>query len=129
AGLSPERRARSSAPHRTAGTPDRRGRRPATKPDAVPITKPVTQPVTQPHTVPDTADQQQADYFMRLLTGRRGLIDQRLDGYRQKIAKAEAKGDADAVAGLRRLTRIAEQDRQAVDGLIDKLRRRFARRA
>lgn len=79
----PERRARSSAPHRTAGTPDRRGRRPATKPDAV--------PVTQPHTVPDTADQQQADYFMRLLTGRRGLIDQRLDGYRQKIAKAEAK--------------------------------------
>ncbi len=113
AGLSPERRARSSAPHRTAGTP--------TKPDAVPI--------TQPHTVPDTADQQQADYFMRLLTGRRGLIDQRLDGYRQKIAKAEAKGDADAVAGLRRLTRIAEQDRQAVDGLIDKLRRRFARRA
>ncbi|ETB37948.1 hypothetical protein O975_15725, partial [Mycobacterium avium subsp. paratuberculosis 11-1786] len=97
------------------------GRRPATKPDAVPI--------TQPHTVPDTADQQQADYFMRLLTGRRGLIDQRLDGYRQKIAKAEAKGDADAVAGLRRLTRIAEQDRQAVDGLIDKLRRRFARRA
>ncbi|ATA28311.1 hypothetical protein MLM_1736 [Mycobacterium lepraemurium] len=116
AGLSPERRARSSAPHRTAGTPDRRGRRPATK------------PVTQPHTVPDTADQQQADYFMRLLTGRRGLIDQRLDGYRQKIAKAEAKGDVDAVAGLRRLTRIAEQDRQAVDGLIDKLRRRFARR-
>jgi hypothetical protein len=77
---------------------------------------------------PDSADQLQADYFARLLAGRRGLIDQRIDEYQRKIATAEAKGDLDAVANFRRLVRTAEQDRRTVDALIDKLRRRFVRR-
>jgi hypothetical protein len=64
---------------------------------------------------------------VRLLAGRRGLIDQRIDEYQRKIATAEAKGDADAVANFRRLVRGAEQDRGTLDGLIDKLRRRFVR--
>jgi hypothetical protein len=78
--------------------------------------------------VPDTADQLQADYFVRLLGGRRGLIDQRIDECQRKIATAEAKGDLDAVADCRRLVRIAEDDRRTLDALIDKLRRRFVRR-
>jgi hypothetical protein len=69
----------------------------------------------------------QADYFVRLLAGRRGLIDQRIDEYHRKIVTAEAKGDADAVASIRRLVRLADQDRDTVDVLIDKLRRRFVR--
>lgn len=64
---------------------------------------------------------------MRLLAGRRGLIDQRIDEYQRKIATADAKGDADAVANFRRLVRVAEQDQGALDLLIDKLRRRFVR--
>lgn len=64
---------------------------------------------------------------MRLLAGRRGLIDQRIDEYQRKIATAEAKGDADAVTNLRRLVRVADQDRETLDVLIDKLRRRFVR--
>ncbi len=80
-----------------------------------------------PTAAPDTADQLQADYFVRLLAGRRGLIDQRIEEYQRKIATAEAKGDADAVASFRRLVRVAEQDRVTLDVLIDKLRRRFVR--
>ncbi len=77
---------------------------------------------------PDTADQQQADYFIRMLAARRRLIDQRIEEYQRAIATAEAKGDADAVCGFRRLTRIEEHDRRALDGMMHKLCRRFTRR-
>jgi hypothetical protein len=77
---------------------------------------------------PDTPDALQADYFLRLLAGRRGLIDQRIDDCQRKVITAEAKGDVDAGANFRRLLRIAEQDRRTVDTLIDKLRRRFTAR-
>lgn len=80
-------------------------------------------------TPPGPADQLQADYFVRLLAGQRGLIDQRIDEYQRKIATAEAKGDIDAVTGFRRLVRIAEQDQQAVEDLAEKLCRRFASQA
>lgn len=66
---------------------------------------------------------------MRLLAGRRGFLDQRIEEYQRKIGTAEAKGDLDAVANLRRLVRVAEQDRLTLDTLLDKLRRRFVRRA
>lgn len=139
AGLSHERGARSSATHGLAGSRDRRGRRTHTagvraesdhRAKESPLPAPaVERPAGAPAvTSPDTADELQADYFVRLLAGGRGLIDQRIDEYRRKIRTAEAKGDLDAVANLHRLVRIAEQDRRTVDALIDKLRRRFSRR-
>jgi hypothetical protein len=140
AGLSPERGARSSATHRSAGTRDRRGRRSHTA-----ASRPETARQGQDASrhapaiaraadalaaaAPDSADQQQADYFVRLLAGRRGFIDQRIEEYQHKIGTAEITGDLDAVANLRRLVRIAEQDRRTLDTLLDKLRRRFVRRA
>lgn len=134
AGLSHERGARSSATHRSASTRDRRVRRSYTaRAEAAPQgQKPAPAAVEREAgaitKVPDTADQLQADYFVRLLGGRRGLIDQRIDECQRKIATAEAKGDLDAVADCRRLVRIAEDDRRTLDALIDKLRRRFVRR-
>ncbi|BBY36536.1 hypothetical protein MMAN_06700 [Mycobacterium mantenii] len=131
AGLSPERGARSSATHRSATTRDRRGRRSPTGSVRAEATR---QGPSRPApavecaagaAAPDTADQLQADYFVRLLTGRRGLIDLRIGECQRKIATAEVKGDVDAVVNLRRQLRIAEQDRQTLDALIDKLCRRF----
>lgn len=78
---------------------------------------------------PETADQLQADYFIRTLALRSRLIDQRIAEYQRAIVTAEAKGDADAACGLRRLTRMEEHDRQMLDAMMDKLRRRFTRRA
>jgi hypothetical protein len=137
AGLSHERGARSSDTHRSASTRDRRMRRSHTAPahaeaarqgqkPAPPAVERAAGAITPD--VPDTADQLQADYFVRLLGGRRGLIDQRIDECQCKIATAEAKGDLDAVANFRHLVRIAEDDRRTLDALIDKLRVRFVRR-
>lgn len=136
AGLSPERGARSSATRRSPSTRDRRGRRSHTGGPRIETTRRSQEP-SRPATAveraadalapagPESADQQQADYFVRLLAGRRGFIDQRVEEYQRKIGRAEAKGDLDAVADLRRLVRIAEQDRGTLDALLDKLRRRF----
>jgi len=62
-----------------------------------------------------------------MLAQRRRLIDQRIEEYQRAIATAQAKGDADAVCGFGRLTSIEEHDRQMLDGMIDKLCRRFTR--
>lgn len=136
AGLSHERSARSSTTHRSASTRDRRGRRTHAAPARAESGRQNQEPsrsAPAPGAVaaaaPDTADELQADYFVRLLAGRRGLIDQRIDEYQRKIGTAEAKGDLDAVANYRRLARIAEQDRRTLDTLIEKLRRRFVGRA
>ena len=77
----------------------------------------------------DLADQLQADYFKRLLVQRRSLIDRRIDDHQKAIAIADARGDVEAACGLRRLAKIEEQDRQTLDGMIEKLRRRFPHRA
>ncbi|WP_322861252.1 hypothetical protein U8D42_11665 [Mycobacterium europaeum] len=77
--------------------------------------------------VADVADRRQADYFVRLLLQNRRLIDQRIDDYQKAIATAQANGDVDAVGNLRRMERTEEQDRDSVDGMLEKLRRRFAR--
>jgi hypothetical protein len=132
AGLSHERGARSSATHRSANTRDRRGRRAHTAVRAE-SARPGHEtsraaPTAGALAAPDTADELQADYFVRLLAGRRGLIDQRIDECQRKIGTAEARGDLDAVANYRRLVRIAEQDRRTLDALIENLRHRFVRR-
>ena len=78
---------------------------------------------------PATADHRQAEYFVRLLTQRRQLIDQRIDNYQRAIVIAEASGDTENVRGFRRMAGIEEQDRQTVRDLIENLRRRFPARA
>ena len=76
-----------------------------------------------------TADQRQAEYFVRLLTQSRRRIDQRIDKYQTAIAISEASGDADNVRGFRRMMRVEEQDRRTVQDLIEKMQRRFPLRA
>ncbi|UXA09064.1 hypothetical protein KXD96_13900 [Mycobacterium sp. SMC-2] len=77
---------------------------------------------------PDEADQRQADYFVRLLSQKLRLIGQRIDDYQKALGAAQANGDVDAVANLRRMARIEEQDREILNAMLEKLRRRFARR-
>ncbi|KLO37588.1 hypothetical protein ABW17_21630 [Mycobacterium nebraskense] len=138
AGLSPERRARSGAARRISSR-DPRARRPragmaraeparlsqGSSPSAPGIDGPTgdVDPAT-----PDAADHLQADYFVRVLSQNRRLIEQRIVDYQKAIAIAQASGDADAVCNLRRMARIEEQDRDNLDGMLEKLRRRFARR-
>jgi hypothetical protein len=78
---------------------------------------------------PDTGDHLQAEYFLRVLTERRRLIDHRVEEYRKAIASCEANGDLEGACGFRRMASVEEQDRQTLDGLIEKLQRRFSRRA
>ncbi len=136
AGLSDERDARSVVTHRSSGTRERRGHTPrGTTGRSVPAhvrqagstSTPLTtnQPVDRATVVADTADQRQADYFLRLLTQNRRLIDQRIDGYHKAIAIAEAKGDAEGVSVFRRTARIEEHERNVLDAMIDNLHRRF----
>lgn len=133
AGLSSERGTRSSTNHRSASARDRRRSRTAVRVESTRAGQEPSRAVERTAGAlvaaePDTPDALQADYFLRLLTGRRSLIDQRIDDCQRKIITAEAKGDADAGANFRRLLQIAEQDRLTVDTLIDKLRRRFTAR-
>ena len=138
AGLSPERRARAGAARRISSR-DPRARRPhagvarseparisqGSSPSAPAVDGPAGD--VDP-SASDVADQLQADYFVRLLAQNRRFIEQRLVDYQKAIVTAQASGDADAVCNLRRMARIDEQDRDNLDGMLDKLRRRFARR-
>jgi hypothetical protein len=72
-----------------------------------------------------TADRRQADYFLRLLAQSRRLSDHRIDQYQKAIAISESNGDVEGAASFRRMMCGEEQDRQTLDGMIDKLRRRF----
>jgi hypothetical protein len=76
-----------------------------------------------------TADDRQAEYFVRLLTRSRQRVEQRIDDYQRAIAISESRGDTEDVRGLRRMTLIEEQDRRTVVDLIDNLQRRFPVRA
>ncbi len=73
----------------------------------------------------ESADQRQADYFLRMLAQSRRQIDHRLGEYQKAIAAAEAAGDAEGADGLRRMARGEQRERQALDDMIEKLRRRF----
>ena len=85
---------------------------------------PAAQAAVSPTTAA-TADGQQAEYFLRLLTQRWQRIEQRIDDHQKAIAVAEARGNADDVRRHRRMTRLAEQDRRTVADLVDQLRQRF----
>jgi hypothetical protein len=76
-----------------------------------------------------TADQQQAEYFLRLLAQSRHHVDHRIGGYQKAIAAAQAAGDTEGAGSLRRTAHADEQDGQTVDRLIENLRRRFPVRA
>lgn len=78
---------------------------------------------------PATADDQQAEYFVRLLTQRRQRIEQRIDDHQRAIAVAESRGKTEDVRRYRQMTLIEEHDRRTVADLIDNLQRRFPGRA
>lgn len=70
-------------------------------------------------------DHRQADYFLRLLTQNCARIDRQIGQYQKVIAIAETRGAVDYGRRLRQMMRIEEQERQTVEGLIDRLQRRF----
>lgn len=134
AGWSDEPHARPLASHRSNGARDRRGRvshGAAVRPAAGHAHQPGSLSTNRSAEAFDhaaaaeTADQRQADYFLRLLSQNRRLIDQRIDGYYKAIAVAEARGDAESACVFRRTARVEEQERKALDGLIENLQRRF----
>jgi hypothetical protein len=86
-----------------------------------------TSPLTM--AAPATADDRQAEYFVRLLTESRRRIEQRIDEHQKAIAAAEARGNTEDVRRRRRITLVEEQDRRTVADLIDNLRQRFPGRA
>lgn len=77
----------------------------------------------------ETADHRQADYFRRILVQTGRQIDHRLGEYQKAIAAAVAAGDPEGAATLRRMARGEERERQALDGMIENLQRRFPPRA
>lgn len=126
--LSRERGARSAAARGSTSTLER----PAPRPRAVaaaPASDSSAGGADSSAAAADNADHQQADYFLHLLAGRRRLIDHRVDEYQKAVAVAEANGDAEAACSFRRMVRLEIQDRQTVDGMMEKLHRRFLRPA
>ncbi|MCV7029292.1 hypothetical protein [Mycobacterium sherrisii] len=75
----------------------------------------------------DSADNLQAEYFIHLLAQRRRAIHDRIIEYQDAIATAESRGDVEAAFVFRRTLRLLEHDWQTLDGMIDRLRRRFSR--
>jgi hypothetical protein len=71
------------------------------------------------------ADQRQADYFVRMLTESCRLIDQRIDRFQRELALVEAAGDVNHARRYRRKMCGVQRDRQALETLVDNLRRRF----
>jgi hypothetical protein len=88
----------------------------------------VTRPATTPHVAGAGADQQQAEYFLRLLIHSARQIGHRIDSHQKAIAVSEACGDAEGVRTFRHLARVEEKDRRAVEQLIGNLQRRFPAR-
>lgn len=127
AGLSHERDVRLAAAPGPKSTCERSGRTPravALLPGA-PMFALAVDPPAGDAALSDTADHLQADYFVRTLIQQRRLIDHRIEEYQKAIAISEADGDVDGAGVFRRMALSEESDRQTVDGLLDKLRRRF----
>jgi hypothetical protein len=127
AGLSNERGTRSVAGHVSNGVRDRGGSRPrssAVRPGPVNVRQPAAN-AESPAAAAAMADHRQADYFRRVLAQSRRHLDHRLGEYQKAIATAEAAGDAEGAGSLRRMASVEERERQILDGLIDKLQRRF----
>jgi hypothetical protein len=138
AGLSDERGGRSIAGHGLSGARERRGRNPRSstvRPGPVNVRQGEATPsltvnrpaddVESPAAAAQTADFLQAEYFLRLLAQSRRQSDHRIGEYQKAIVVAEAAGDTEGAGSLRRQARIEEQDRHTIDGLIEKLHRRF----
>lgn len=131
AGLSDERGTRSVAGHSSNSIRDRRGRRPRSsvvRPSPVNVRQPAVR-AESPVAAAATADRRQAEYFRRVLVQNRRHIEHRLAEYQKAIATAEATGDAEGASSVRRMARLEEQERQTLDGLIEKLQRRFPPRS
>ena len=126
--LPDERGTRSVAGHRLGGGRDQRGRRPRSS-TVRPGPVDVRQGEESAFAAHETADQLQAEYFLRLLVQSRHHVDHRIGKYQKAIAAAEAAGDTESVSGLRRMACAEEQDRQTLDRLIENLRMRFPVRA
>ena len=125
AGSPDERASRSVAAHTSGTTLDRRTR-PSRR--GVGRLEPVArkQDADFSAAAAAMADRRQADYFLRLLAQSRRLSQHRIDRYHQAIAVCESDGDAEGVANFRRMLSGEEQERQTLDGMIKKLRGRFA---
>jgi hypothetical protein len=127
AGLPDDAGSRSVAGHTSVGARDR-ARRPRSgtvRPTPAQGPKRRAADAESAASANETADCLQAEYFLRLLAQNRRHIDHRLAEYHKAIAAAQAAGDTEGVATLRRMERGEEQDRQTLDGLIQNLRRRF----
>jgi ferritin-like metal-binding protein YciE len=85
--------------------------------------------IESPAAANETADYLQAEYFLRLLAQSRRHIEHRIAEYHKAIAAAQAAGDTEGAATLRRMEHTEEQDRQTLEGLIQNLCRRFPVRA
>ena len=70
-------------------------------------------------------DESQADFFLRLLAQICRRTNLRIDMYQRAIAVANARGDAGFACAFRHLTYIDQQDREILEGVIDRLERRF----
>jgi trans-aconitate methyltransferase len=130
AGLPDDAGSRSMAGHTFSGARDRRGRRPRQGGPIPSLT--LNRPagdVESPGSAHEAADYLQAEYFLRLLAQNRRHIDHRIAEYQKAIAAAQAAGDTEGAATLRRMEHAEEQDRQTLEDLIQNLRRRFPVRA
>jgi hypothetical protein len=72
-----------------------------------------------------SGDRRQADYFVRLLALHQQRIDRRIRKCQDAIVLAEVAGDIENVFGFRQLLAVEQQERQAIEGMIANLRRRF----
>lgn len=138
-GLSDERAARSVATRTASGPRDRSTRRPrrsssrsepargsqGSSTPSLTINVPAADATFSMSAV-GTADHRQAEYFLGLLAQSRRLSEHRIDQYRKAIAVCETNGDVEGSANYRHLICGEEQDRQMLDGLIEKLHGRFA---
>ena len=127
ADLFDERGTRSIAGHGSNGSRDGRGLRPrssAVRPGPVNVRQGRAN-AGPPAAAAETADRLQADYFRRLLGQNRRHIEHRIGEYQKAITTAEAAGDTEGASSLRRMARVEQQERQTLDGLIEKLQRRF----
>jgi hypothetical protein len=119
----------AAADRRSTSALDRKVRtshqsRPRSRSVHVPQGKSISSP-----TAPATADDQQAEYFVRLLTQSRQRIEQLIDDHQRAIAVAESRGKTEDVRRYRQMTLIEEHDRRTVADLIDNLQQRFRSRA
>jgi len=109
---------------RTQGAYTARGRAVHSGSVYVRQTRPITS-LTPHRPTATTADQRQADYYLRMFTESYRLVEERIEKYQREIAFYEAAGDPEGARSCRRELRADERERQAVRRIIVNLRRRF----